>query len=215
MLIRLFCFPTLEQYIKSLVPQHFYLRTNNNGITAAEIFKRTHEGLIVKSNEWLQKTSESCSVVAVLIAGASFTTASAVPGGTAEGRPILEDNPAFNVFAFASLSGLCFSVTALIMFLSILTSQKQAKDFHRNLPLQLYIALSSLFVALASMFVSFCTGHFFLISHRFKPILFPIYAAACLPVAFYGAAQIPLYYYLLKAIFARIPKAAIDNGNNF
>jgi len=173
-----------------------------------------HEELIEYSNGWLKKTSESCSVVAVLIAGASFTAASAILGGTTDGRPILESNPAFNVFAFASLSGLCFSVTSLIMFLSIITSQKQAKDFRRDLPLTLFIGLSSLFVSLASMFMSFCTGHFFLLSHRFKWLLFPIYAATCLPVAFYGISQIPLYLYLLTTIFTKMPRP-VDNRDNF
>jgi hypothetical protein len=205
---------TLEQYIKSLVPQHFNFRSNNKGKTSREIFKKSHAELIKESSEWLKDTSESCSVVAALVAGVSFATASAVPGGTTdEGRPILEGKPAFDVFAISSLIGLCFSVTGLIMFLSILTSRKQAKDFRRDLPLKLLLGLSSLFVAIASMFVSFCTGHFFLLSHNFKSILFPIYAATCLPVTFYAVAQFPLYFDLLTAILTKVPKAT-DKGDS-
>ncbi|CAJ2653628.1 unnamed protein product [Trifolium pratense] len=202
------------QYIRSLVPQHFYFRSNNNGKTSREIFKKSHADLIKESSEWLKDTSESCSVVAALVAGVSFATASAVPGGTTdEGRPILEGKPAFDVFAISSLIGLCFSVTGLIMFLSILTSRKQAKDFRRDLPFKLLLGLSSLFVAIASMFVSFCTGHFFLLSHNFKSILFPIYAATCLPVTFYAVAQFPLYFDLLTAILTKVPKAT-DKGDS-
>ncbi|XP_027187495.1 uncharacterized protein [Cicer arietinum] len=201
------------QYVKSLVPQHFYFRSNKNGKTSGEIFKTTHEGLIKESSDWLKETSESCSVVAALVAGVSFATASAVPGGTTdEGRPILEGKPAFDIFAISSLVGLCFSVTGLIMFLSILTSRKQAKDFRRDLPLKLLLGLSSLFVSIASMFVSFCTGHFFLLNHKYKSVMFPIYGATCLPVTFYAVAQFPLYFDLLTAILTKVPMAT-DKGD--
>ncbi|XP_058745160.1 uncharacterized protein LOC131617910 [Vicia villosa] len=201
------------QYVKSLVPPHFYFKSNKEDKTSGEIFKQSHKELIKDSSEWLKDTSESCSVVAALVAGVSFATASAVPGGTTdEGRPILEGKPAFDVFAISSLIGLCFSVTGLIMFLSILTSRKQAKDFRRDLPSKLLIGLSSLFVSIASMFVSFCTGHFFLLSHNFKSILFPIYAATCLPVTFYAVAQFPLYFDLLTAILTKVPMAT-DKGD--
>ncbi|XP_024639623.1 uncharacterized protein [Medicago truncatula] len=202
------------QYIKSLVPQHFYFRSNNKGKTSSEIFKTTHENLIQESSSWLKDTSESCSVVSGLVAGVSFATASQVPGGTTdEGSPVLEGKPAFDAFAISSLIGLCFSVTGLIMFLSILTSRKQAKDFRRDLPLKLLLGLSSLFVSIASMFISFCTGHFFLLSHNFKSILFPIYAATCLPVTFYAVAQFPLYFDLITSILTKVPTAT-DKGDN-
>ena len=146
------------QYIKSLVPQHFYFRSDKKAKTAGEIFEDTHKELIKESGDWLKDTSESCSVVAALVAGVSFATASSIPGGTNdEGKPNLEGKPAFDVFAIASLVGLCFSVTGLIMFLTILTSRKQAKDFRRDLPLKLLLGLSSLFISIAAMVVSFCT----------------------------------------------------------
>lgn len=202
----------MEQYIKSLVPQHFYFRSNQFGNTAGEVFTRTHVDLIRESSEWLKDTSESCSVVAGLVAGVSFATASAVPGGTdEEGKPHLEGKPAFDVFAIASLIGLCFSVTGLIMFLSILTSRKQAKDFRSDLPLKLLLGLSSLFVSIASMFISFCTGHFFLLNHKYKSIMFPIYGATSIPVTFYAISQFPLYFDLLTGILVKVPNAS-DKG---
>ncbi|QCE01445.1 ankyrin [Vigna unguiculata] len=201
------------QYIKSLVPQHFYFRSDKKGKTAGEIFEETHKKLIKESGEWLKDTSESCSVVAALVAGVSFTAANTVPGGTnEEGRPNLEGKPAFDAFAIASLVGLCFSVTGLIMFLTILTSRKQAKDFRRDLPLKLLLGLSSLFVSIAAMFVSFCTGHFFLLSHGYKTVLYPIYAATVFPVTFYAVAQFPLYFDLLTAILTTVPRSS-DRGD--
>ncbi|XP_061373369.1 uncharacterized protein LOC133315720 [Gastrolobium bilobum] len=199
------------QYIKILVPEHFYFRSNKDGKTAGEIFAETHEDLINKSSEWLKGTSESFSVVAALVAGVTFAAASAVPGGTNDqtGMPILDSEPAFDVFAISSLIGLCFSVTGLIMFLSISASLKQAEDFRRDLPLKLLIGLSSLFLSIASMLVSFCSDHFFLVSHKYKTIILPIYVATCLPVCFYAIAQFPLYINLLTAILSKVPVAII------
>lgn len=166
-----------------------------------------------ESSEWLRETSESCSVVAALVAGASFATAATIPGGTDDkGKPHLEDYPTFEAFVIASLIGLCFSVTGLIMFLTILTSRKQAKDFRRDLPLKLLLGLSSLFISIAAMVVSFCTGHFFLLSHRYKMVLYPIYGATCFPVTFYAVAQFPLYFDLLTAILTKVPRAS-DKGD--
>ncbi|XP_047179588.1 uncharacterized protein LOC124846356 isoform X1 [Vigna umbellata] len=202
------------QYIKSLVPEHFYLSSDTEGKTAGQIFEDEHKDLIEKSSDWLKETSESCSVVAALVAGVSFATASSIPGGTDdEGRPHLEGEPAFDVFAVSSLVGLCTSVTGLIMFLTILTSRKQSKDFRRNLPFKLLLGLSSLFVSIAAMFVSFCSGHYFLLSHRYKSVLYPIYAATVFPVMFYAVAQFPLYFDLIIAILSKVPWDA-GRGDN-
>ncbi|XP_004491094.1 uncharacterized protein [Cicer arietinum] len=202
------------QYIKTLVPQHFYFIKNkitsdnqSTSQTPGEIFRSKHTNLISESSSWLKDTSESCSVVAALVAGVSFATASSVPGGTTdEGTPTLEGKPEFDIFTISSLVGLCFSVTGLIMFLTILTSRKQFNDFRRDLPLKLLFGLTSLFVAIASMFVSFCTGHFFLVNHKYKSVIFSLYGVTCVPVTFYAVAQFPLYYDLLTAILTKIPK---------
>ncbi|KAE9606603.1 hypothetical protein Lal_00026014 [Lupinus albus] len=203
---------TWFKYIKTEVPEHFVFRRNIQDKTAGELFKSNHKELVKESSEWLKETSESCSVVAALIAGVSFATSGTVPGGTDKGKPYLEDRPAFKAFAISSLIGLCFSVTALIMFLSILTSRKQAKDFRRSLPQKLLLGLTSLFVSIVALFVSFCTGHFFVLKNKYRQYVFPIYIATCLPVTFYAIAQFPLYIDLLTAIIRRVPQPS-DKGD--
>ena len=199
----------------SIVPQRFYFISNDNSETAWQIFKNSHDDLVQKGSEWLKDTSESCSVVAALVAGVSFATASTVPGGTNdEGKAPLQGQPAFDAFAIASLIGLCFSVSGLIMFLSILTSRKEAKDFRRHLPLKLLLGLSSLFLSIIAMFVSFCSGHFFIINHKYNNFLFPFYAAASIPVTFYASVQFPLYFDLLRAIITKVPQAS-DASESF
>ena len=203
----------LMQYVRALVPEHFTSRTNNDKKTSTEVFKLNHEVLLKESSEWMKETSNSCSVVAALIAGVSFATSSTVPGGTNNGKPELEGQPAFDVFAIASLIGLCFSVTALIMFLAILTSRKQFQDFKMSLPLKLLFGLSSLFVSISSMLLSFCAGHFFVLKDKYKNILFPVYIATCLPITFYAVLQFPLYADLLRAIFKKVPQPSTTSSN--
>ena len=124
------------------MPPHFHLRTNREGKNSLEIFTEQHEALVKDSSEWLNKISESCSVVGALVASVAFATSSSIPGGNNEtGKQNYGSQPAFNVFAIASLMALFFSVTELIMFLAILTSRKLAQDFRRNLPLKLLLGL--------------------------------------------------------------------------
>ncbi|CAI8596563.1 unnamed protein product [Vicia faba] len=200
------------KYIKGLVPEHFNQRSNKEGKTPSEIFKEQHKELLQNSVEWLKDTAESCSVVAALIAGVSFATSGSVPGGNKQsGEPNLEGHPAFEGFAISSLIGLYFSVTALIMFLSILTSRKEIEDFRRNLPMKLLFGLCSLFVSIVAMFVSFCAGHFFVLTDKYTKggILFYLYISICLPVAFYAAVQFPLFVDLIKVIWKKVPPPSV------
>ncbi|KAK7387160.1 hypothetical protein VNO78_27712 [Psophocarpus tetragonolobus] len=200
----------MEQYIKDLVPEHFTIRTNKKEQIAGEIFKESHKELVKEASEWLKDTSESCSVVAALLAAVSFATSTTVPGGfdSGTGKPPLEGRDAFQSFALCSLIGLCFSVTALIMFLSILTSRKEIKDFRINLPLKLLLGLSSLFISIVALFGTFCSAHFFVIDDKLKQMLILIYTLTCLPVTFYAVAQFPLYIDLIRAITTKVPQTS-------
>nr|XP_029150570.1 uncharacterized protein LOC114925733 [Arachis hypogaea] len=203
------------QYIKSLVPQRVYFRSNKESKTAGEIFQTSHESLVENGSVWLKETSQACSVVAALVAGVSFATASQFPGGTnGKGEQQLEGEAAFHAFAMASLVGLCFSVTGLIMFLCILTSRKEAKDFRRALPLKLLLGLSSLFVSIVAMVVSFCSGNFFIFSRKYESFLISFYAATSVPFALYALAQFPLYFDLLITIITRVPWPS-NKADNF
>ncbi|KAJ6730816.1 CASKIN [Salix viminalis] len=104
------------EFVKNSMPPNFFVRYNKEGKTPRDIFTETHKDLVKSGGEWLTNTSESCSVVAALIATVAFATSSTVPGGINEmtGSPILEDQPAFKVFAISSLIALCFSVTSVV-----------------------------------------------------------------------------------------------------
>ncbi|KAI9119137.1 hypothetical protein K1719_009812 [Acacia pycnantha] len=193
------------QYVKSLVPSYVTFLPNCEDKTPEDIFLGDHKDLVQKSDEWLCRTSESCSVVAALVAGVAFATSSTVPGGNDDktGKPTLEGHAGFDIFAITALIALCFSVTALILFLSLLTSRKQAADYLKKLPVKLFLALSSLFVSIFSMFISFCAAHSFVLEDKSKKSVLPIYAIICLPVSF-TIAEFPLYMDLLQGIFTKV-----------
>ncbi|GKV51861.1 hypothetical protein SLEP1_g58484 [Rubroshorea leprosula] len=195
------------KFVKNSMPSHLLGHYNKQGKTPKDIFSDTHSDLVEKGGKWLTSTSESCSVVAALIATVAFATSSAVPGGSRnDGKPNMESQPAFNVFAFSSITALCFSITALVMFLVILTSRYQERDFMTHLPKKLLFGLTSLFVSIASMLVSFCAGHFLILKENLKYAAFPVYAVTCLPVTLFAAAQFPLYFDLARATLKKVPQ---------
>ncbi|KAL6339473.1 hypothetical protein AAG906_033009 [Vitis piasezkii] len=201
------------QYVKQSMPPNFFPIHNEKKESAKQIFTREHQDLVKMGGEWLTSTATSCSVVATLIATVAFATSTAVPGGTKEGsgKPILEQQPAFHIFAISSLIALCFSVTSTVMFLAILTSRRQEKDFAQDLPRKLLLGLTSLFISILSILVTFCAGHFFVLRDEFRIAALPVYAVTCLPATFFAVAQLPLYLDLIWATFSKVPQACLDD----
>ncbi|KAH7573042.1 hypothetical protein ACOSP7_006456 [Xanthoceras sorbifolium] len=196
------------KFVKESMPRHFFVRNNNKGETPKEIFTNTHKNLVKEGREWLTKTSESCSVVAALIATVAYATSATVPGGVNQesGKPVLENAITFNIFAISSLVALCFSVTALVFFLAILTSRYQEDDFSMDLPRKLLLGLTSLFTSIGSILISFCSGHFLILKNELRAVAYPIYVVTCLPMTFFAIAQLPLYFDLIWAIFKKVPQ---------
>ena len=202
--------------MKEKAPSHLIFQTNDEGHTPGEIFTEKHKEIVKESSEWLKKTSESCFAVAILIAGVAYATSTSVPGGTDEstGKPNLQGQLAFSVFAITSLLALCFSINALVVFLAILTSRHPPKDFSpRGLPFKLLVGLTSLFVSIISMLVSFCAANFFMTKDVMHKVVFAIYVATCVPVSFYAVAHFPLYLDLWTTFLAKIPQPSIKGDD--
>lgn len=190
-------------FIKSSMPTNLLTIRNGEGKTSMEVFEETHEGMIKDGVKWLNSTSQSCSVVAALIASVAYASAATVPGGDNQnnGIPILKGDPSFDTFVIASLVALCFSVTSLTMFLSILTTNYTIHDFLHKLPTKLLLGLTTLFISIGAMLVSFCAGHFFNIGDGNRNIGSPVFAIICLPVFAYVLTQFHLLISLVKAPF--------------
>ncbi|KAF5463252.1 hypothetical protein F2P56_019178 [Juglans regia] len=196
------------EFVTQNIPSNLLTRCNNDGKTPEELFIENHKQLVKDGGKWLIKTSESYSLVAALIATVAFASSTAVPGGVKEdnGSPTLENRTPFHLFAISSLIALCFSVTALVTFLSILTSRNKEKDFGKDLPTKLLIGLTSLFFSIAAVLITFCSGHFFVIDEKLKYVAYPVYAATCLPVTFFAVMQFPLYFDLIESTFKKVPR---------
>ena len=192
------------QFVKKSMPADYFIRQNKEGLTPKEVFIKTHGQLIKVVNNWLLRISESCSVVAVLVASVAFATAASIPGGNKpEGMPTLEGKPAFNVFNLSSIVAFCSSVTSLVFFLSLLASRYQyALDF----PLKLFIGFTTLFVSIASMVVSFLSGSFFVLNDNLRHVSYLLYAALCSPLIYLALGQLSLYLDLLGSILLKVPK---------
>ncbi|KAL5538812.1 hypothetical protein UlMin_045165 [Ulmus minor] len=191
------------EFVEKTMPPRLFFRTNTNGETPSEIFSNDHEPLVKAGGEWLVGTATSCSVVAALIVTIAYASSTTVPRGTDSdsGKPKLRQIPTFELFAIASLAALCFSVTSLITFLSILTSRHEEKDFDKNLPRKILLGLSSLFASIAAMLVTFSAGHFLVFEDKFNYAAFPVYAVTFLPLCLFAAAQFPLYIDIFRASF--------------
>ncbi|XP_078169661.1 uncharacterized protein LOC144564037 [Carex rostrata] len=190
---------------------------NNAGKMPEEVFIESHDALIKEGIKGLRDTCQlSCSVVAALFV--AFQSVSAVPGGVAEqfGFPILRKRPAvFQLFAISSVLSLCFSVTSIFVFLSIIISNskvfikdvpQQVWDFETKLPVKLILGQTSLFMAIVSTLVAFCAGDFYVFeSLKFGAYL--IYAIMCFSVIYFAAEQCPLYINLIiQTINKKLPK---------
>ncbi|KAM3267308.1 hypothetical protein P3S67_032480 [Capsicum chacoense] len=190
------------KYVKHTLPQ-LDVRYNKKGQTPRRVFEETHAKLLVESTEWISKTAAS---LAALIATVAFVTSTTIPGeADVKDKPHLENEPAFDVFSIASLVSLCFSVTALVFFLAILTSRCQHNDFEKDLPRKLLLGLTSLFASITAILVSFSAAHFFVIRDNFKNAAFPIYAATCIPVVFLAFNQFPLFVDLIRSYIQKLP----------
>ncbi|CAI9771172.1 unnamed protein product [Fraxinus pennsylvanica] len=195
------------KHVKHSVPPLSFAHNNNRGETPRKIFIQTHRKLVKEGTNWLIKTSESCSVIAALIATVAFATSATVPGGLKEdtGHPVLENKTAFDVFSVTSLVALTLSVTALVFFLSINTSRWQERDFKLTLPRKLLLGLSSLFASIVAMLISFCAGHTFILREKLRYAAVPIYGVAFIPVAFFALVQLQLCYDLLWSTIIKVP----------
>ncbi|XP_060170985.1 uncharacterized protein LOC132601955 [Lycium barbarum] len=188
------------KYVKHSMPKQSYVPHNKNGKTPRMIFRETHLHLLKDGTEWIIQTANSCSLIAALIATVAFATAATIPGGSDEfGHPHLQNQLAFDLFSISSLVSLCFSVTALVFFLAILTSRCRYNDFEKDLPRKLHIGLTSLFASIAAILVSFCAAHFFVLQDKFKKVAFLIYGATCIPVVFFAFNQFPLFVDLMSS----------------
>ncbi|XP_059660959.1 uncharacterized protein LOC132307263 [Cornus florida] len=180
--------------------EHFYTNVNDKGQTAEQLFALKSEKLLTDATEWLKRTSENSSIVAVLIATVAFAAAYTVPGGSNDqtGVPILLNNPLFVIFTVTDVLSLTCTLTSLVLFLSILTSTFRLRDFKNSLPQKLMLGFTFLLLSVSMMMLSFAATIALMIRNKEQWTKISLYTVAFLPVTVFVVSYLPLYLSSLK-----------------
>ncbi|KAG4142934.1 hypothetical protein ERO13_D06G158100v2 [Gossypium hirsutum] len=188
--------------VKNEIPGHFTLHRNKDNMTADQLFNDRHKDQLQDAQEWVKNTSESCSTVAVLVAGVVFAAAYSAPGGFHDnGQPILLERPLYSFFTVMDVAGLASSLTSVVIFLSILTSSLEYKDFGNTIPRNLSLGFTFLFFSVTTTMLTFTATILLLVHLEKKWTASLTYAAAFLPICIFALFQFPLYYqYFIAAV---------------
>ncbi|XP_020424712.1 ankyrin repeat-containing protein At5g02620 isoform X3 [Prunus persica] len=192
--------------VEKLVHPYYKDNLNKKGETARELFTKEHKELAQRGEKWLKDTSNSCMLVATLIATVVFAAAFTVPGGNDnDGSPNLlrKNSSTFMVFVVSDAIALFASLTSLLMFLSILTARYAEEDFLQSLPRRLMIGLASLFFAIASMMVAFGATIVLVLNNRFNWVSITITSLATCLVALFAMLQLPLFIQMVRSTFGQ------------
>ncbi|XP_057544951.1 ankyrin repeat-containing protein NPR4-like [Amaranthus tricolor] len=188
--------------VMKIVRPEYIEAENDDHKTPQALFSEEHEELRTKGETWMRKTSESCALVATLIATVVFSAAFQLPGGENEkGNPILQRRASFVVFSMSNGVSLFTSTSSLLMFLSILTSRYAERDFLVSLPLKLMSGLILLLISIATMIVAFTATFFITFREGVKWTPIPIALIATVPVTLFALQQYPLLVDIYHSTF--------------
>jgi hypothetical protein len=176
---------------------------NKDGKTPWQVFKEEHNELLEEGKDWMKDTSNSCMLVATLIATIAFAAAITVPGGNNQdkGTPIFLSDNLFIVFVMSDALALFSSMTSLLMFLAILNARFAEEDFLVALPEKLIIGLAFLFLAIVTTMVAFGAALSMLVQERLKWAPIPIALLACVPIALFAMLQLPLFIEMIISTY--------------
>ncbi|XP_029130896.1 uncharacterized protein LOC109816612 isoform X2 [Cajanus cajan] len=180
--------------VSEIVPRQYLMHTDKDGLTPGGLLDIDHADMHNEAKQWMKETSQSCSTVAVLIAGVVFAAAYAIPGGTEGGRPVLSNSSAFRIFTIMDVVALATSLGSVVMFLSILTSSFELWEFHKSLPRKLKLGFMMLFFSLITTMLAFAAT--ILLTIRLegnKKSTTLAYSLAFVIVSIFGLTQFPLY----------------------
>ncbi|CAL5202276.1 unnamed protein product [Lathyrus oleraceus] len=176
---------------------------NQDGKTAWQVFKQEHKELLEEGKNWIKDTSNSCMLVATLIATIAFAAAITVPGGNNQdkGIPIFLKDTTFMIFVVSDALALFSSMASLLVFLAILNARFAEEDFVVALPERLILGLASLFIAVVTTMVAFGAALSMLVKERVKWAPIPIALLACVPIALFTQLQLSLFIEMMKSTY--------------
>ncbi|KAK9065253.1 hypothetical protein SSX86_016636 [Deinandra increscens subsp. villosa] len=172
------------QKVKDVCTTLDEFKLNSKSKTAQQLFYENNNKRRTEAKEWMIESAKNYTVVAVLIATVAFTAEYTVPGGPnpETGEPILKQKPLFKFFSIADAMSLSAALTAVIMFLNVITSSYRFKDFEKSLVRKLNAGLTMLMVSVAMLMVAFAVTLILTISGGRKWTKITLYAISFLPV---------------------------------
>ncbi|KAF6140386.1 hypothetical protein GIB67_013155 [Kingdonia uniflora] len=167
------------------------------------LFVEQHKQLVTEGEKWMRELSQSCSVVATLIATMVFAAAFTVPGGNLQdkGVPIFLRNRYYIVFAISDALALISSLTSVLIFLSALTSRYAEDDFLVSLPRKLINGLATLFFSIATMAIAFMSTYFIMFSSHYAGIAILVALVICVPAILFVGSQFPLFVEVFSSTY--------------
>ena len=204
----LICFFCHVQRVKKVTPPDFIDHRNNQILTAVGLFDSSNQELRQKAIEWMKRTSEGCSIVAVLNATVAFAAAYTTPGGSNQtGYPVLLHHPFFVVFTVADVLSISFALTSVVVFLAISTSPFRFVDFINTLPNRLTFGLTLLFLSVSMMMIAFGATVLLMIRSGEGWTKVIIYSFSFMPVGLFALSYFPLYLSLSNTYKYLLDKA--------
>ncbi|XP_039156334.1 ankyrin repeat-containing protein ITN1 [Eucalyptus grandis] len=196
-------YKAVESWVHPLWRNSYMETAGGVNMTYWNGFVKNHQELLEKGEKWVKDTANSCMLVSTLIATVLFAAAFTVPGGNDDknGVPLLLGEDSFLVFTISDVLGLFSSVMAILLFLAILTSRYEARDFLEALPQKIIMGLCFLFLSLAFMLVAFAASLTLVLEERVEWVLIPITLLASLPVVLFVILQLPLLYQMVKSTY--------------
>ncbi|TXG46860.1 hypothetical protein EZV62_026154 [Acer yangbiense] len=186
--------------VEDIMPSYYTMLPNNNNKTAREVLEENQKGVLKDARKWVKETSQSCSTIAVLVSTLVFAAAFTLPGGNSEnGRPIFINSPLFLFFTISDIISLSFSLTAVVMFLAILTSPLDLDNFLDTLPRKLAIGFTLLFMSVATTMLAFASTIFLVLRLGDRPRWTTlICCASFFPVGVLALTHFPLFASFIK-----------------
>ncbi|XP_026662279.2 uncharacterized protein LOC103711819 [Phoenix dactylifera] len=139
--------------VKRLVRKDLDYSRNQDELTAQELFNEEHKIMVQNGKEQLMEMGKTYSS---LVAAVVFASSFSIPGDKdANNNPVFLHKTAFKVFSHAYVIGLSCAATALVLFLSLLTSPYRVQEFRRSIPTKYFFANVSFSLALVALLVAF------------------------------------------------------------
>lgn len=176
---------------------------NSEGFTAQELFTNEHKELRKNAEDWMKRTAEHCMLISTVIATGVFSAAISLPGGMNDEtkEPNYLGKTSFLIFAISDATALISSATAILIFLSILTSRYAEYDFHKSLPFKVITGLITLFISITSMMVAFSCSFFITYNYGLMWVPRFISVFACLPILLCIVLQFSLCLDIIYSIY--------------